>query len=89
MACTAKNNGGHINDHVCINILNISTARLNHANNLYRYAELCGGKPMALISFSVILTAVILNAKAQILMKTGTIAIGHFDFTPKKIVLIG
>jgi hypothetical protein len=34
------------------------------------------------ISFSLILTGVLLNAAAQLLLKAGTNAVGHFDFQP-------
>ncbi|MDX8380421.1 MAG: EamA family transporter [Gallionella sp.] len=44
---------------------------------------------MNLISFSLILTGVMLNAAAQILMKSGTNAIGHFDFSVANILPIG
>ena len=33
---------------------------------------------MSLVSFSLIFIGVMLNAAAQILMKTGTNAVGHF-----------
>lgn len=44
---------------------------------------------MNLVSFSLILTGVMLNAGAQILMKMGTNAIGHFEFSTANIVPIG
>ncbi len=44
---------------------------------------------MNLVSFSLILTGVILNAFAQILMKMGTNAIGHFEFSRENILPIG
>ncbi len=44
---------------------------------------------MNLVSFSLILTGVMLNAAAQILMKMGTNAIGHFEFSTANIVPIG
>ncbi|MFA6972201.1 MAG: SMR family transporter [Gallionella sp.] len=44
---------------------------------------------MNLVSFSMILTGVMLNAAAQILMKTGTNSVGYFDFSVANIVPIG
>ena len=44
---------------------------------------------MNLISFGLIFTGVMLNASAQILMKAGTNAIGHFDFSVENILPIG
>ncbi len=44
---------------------------------------------MNLVSFSMILTGVMLNAAAQILMKTGTNAVGYFDFSVANIVPVG
>ncbi len=44
---------------------------------------------MNLISFGLIFTGVMLNAAAQILMKAGTNAVGHFDFSMENIVPIG
>jgi multidrug transporter EmrE-like cation transporter len=44
---------------------------------------------MNLVSFSLILAGVMLNAAAQILMKTGTNSIGYFDFSAANIVPIG
>ena len=44
---------------------------------------------MNLISFGLIFTGVMLNAAAQILMKAGTNAIGHFEFSAGNIVPIG
>ena len=44
---------------------------------------------MNLISFGLIFTGVMLNATAQILMKAGTNAIGHFDFVAENILPIG
>jgi len=41
------------------------------------------------ISFSLIFTGVLLNAAAQLLLKAGTNAVGHFDFTAANIVPIG
>jgi multidrug transporter EmrE-like cation transporter len=44
---------------------------------------------MNLVSFSMIMVGVLLNAAAQILMKTGTNAIGYFDFSAANIMPIG
>ena len=44
---------------------------------------------MSLISFILIFTGVMLNAAAQILMKAGTNAIGHFEFSMENILPIG
>ena len=44
---------------------------------------------MNLVSFGLIFTGVMLNAAAQILMKTGTNAVGHFEFSSENILPIG
>lgn len=44
---------------------------------------------MNLVSFSLILAGVMLNAAAQILLKMGTNAVGHFEFSARNIVPIG
>lgn len=44
---------------------------------------------MNLVSFALIFTGVMLNAAAQILMKAGTNAIGHFEFSMENIAPIG
>ena len=44
---------------------------------------------MNLISFALIFTGVMLNAAAQILMKAGTNAVGHFEFSMENIVPVG
>jgi len=44
---------------------------------------------MNLISFGLIFTGVMLNAAAQILMKAGTNAIGHFEFSMENILPVG
>lgn len=44
---------------------------------------------MNLTSFALILTGVLLNAAAQLLLKSGTNAIGHFEFQAAQIVPIG
>lgn len=40
-------------------------------------------------SFALILTGVLLNAAAQLLLKAGTNAIGHFEFSAAAIVPVG
>jgi multidrug transporter EmrE-like cation transporter len=44
---------------------------------------------MNLLSFSLILTGVLLNAGAQLLLKAGTNAVGHFEFSRDNIVPVG
>lgn len=44
---------------------------------------------MTPITFALILTGVLLNAAAQLLLKAGTNAVGHFDFAAANIVPIG
>ena len=44
---------------------------------------------MTAVSFSLILTGVLLNAAAQLLLKAGTNAVGHFEFTSANIVPVG
>jgi multidrug transporter EmrE-like cation transporter len=44
---------------------------------------------MNIISFALILTGVLLNAAAQLLLKAGTNAVGHFEFHASNIVPIG
>ncbi|MDE2132811.1 MAG: EamA family transporter [Betaproteobacteria bacterium] len=44
---------------------------------------------MSPASFSLILTGVLLNAAAQLLLKAGTNAIGHFEFQWRNLVPIG
>ena len=44
---------------------------------------------MNLVSFSLILAGVALNAAAQILLKMGTNAVGHFEFSARNIAPIG
>jgi multidrug transporter EmrE-like cation transporter len=41
------------------------------------------------VSFSLILSGVLLNAVAQLLLKAGTNAVGQFEFTAANIVPIG
>lgn len=44
---------------------------------------------MNLLTFSLVLTGVLLNAAAQLLLKAGTTRIGTFEFTGANIVPIG
>ena len=44
---------------------------------------------MTTISFALILTGVLLNAAAQLLLKAGTNVVGHFDFHLDNLVPIG
>ena len=44
---------------------------------------------MKLVEFSLILSGVLLNACAQLLLKAGTNRIGHFDFSLGNALLIG
>lgn len=44
---------------------------------------------MTTISFGLILTGVLLNAAAQLLLKAGTNAVGHFEFHAGNIVPVG
>ena len=44
---------------------------------------------MTLVSFSLIMTGVLLNAVAQLLLKAGTNAVGQFQFQADQIVPIG
>lgn len=44
---------------------------------------------MNALSFALILTGVLLNAVAQLLLKAGTNAIGHFEFSTTNLVPIG
>ena len=44
---------------------------------------------MNTISFIIILTGVLLNAVAQLLLKAGTNAVGHFEFHLNNILPIG
>jgi multidrug transporter EmrE-like cation transporter len=41
------------------------------------------------LSFALILTGVLLNAAAQLLLKAGTNAVGHFEFSAGNIVPVG
>lgn len=44
---------------------------------------------MNLVSFSLILTGVLLNAAAQLLLKAGTLRVGHFEFTLANALPVG
>jgi len=44
---------------------------------------------VSLVSFSLLLLGVMLNASAQLLLKAGTNAVGHFEFTVANIVPVG
>lgn len=44
---------------------------------------------MSLLNFSLIFIGVMLNAAAQVLMKAGTNAIGHFEFSMANVLPIG
>ena len=44
---------------------------------------------MNIVSFALILTGVLINALAQLLLKAGTNQIGHFEFSAHSIVPIG
>ena len=44
---------------------------------------------MTTLSFALILTGVLLNAAAQLLLKAGTNAVGHFEFHLDNLVPVG
>ena len=44
---------------------------------------------MTAISFALILTGVLLNAAAQLLLKAGTNAVGHFEFHVDNVLPVG
>ena len=44
---------------------------------------------MSAISFSLLMLGVFLNAMAQLLLKAGTNAVGHFEFTAANILPVG
>jgi multidrug transporter EmrE-like cation transporter len=44
---------------------------------------------MTAVSFALVLTGVLLNAAAQLLLKAGTNAIGHFEFHLDNVLPIG
>lgn len=44
---------------------------------------------MTTVSFALVLTGVLLNAAAQLLLKAGTNTIGHFEFTAANALPVG
>ena len=44
---------------------------------------------MTAVTFALLMTGVLLNAAAQLLLKAGTNAVGRFDFTAENIVPVG
>ncbi|MDH4096480.1 MAG: SMR family transporter [Betaproteobacteria bacterium] len=44
---------------------------------------------MSALSFALILAGVLLNAAAQLLLKAGTNAVGHFEFSAGNLVPVG
>jgi multidrug transporter EmrE-like cation transporter len=44
---------------------------------------------MSSIAFSLVITGVLLNAAAQLLLKAGTNAVGHFEFHVDNILPVG
>lgn len=44
---------------------------------------------MSAVSFSLILAGVLLNAGAQLLLKAGTNAVGHFEFSVENVLPVG
>ena len=44
---------------------------------------------MTAVSFALILTGVLLNAAAQLLLKAGTNAVGHFEFHLDNVLPVG
>lgn len=44
---------------------------------------------MSAVSFALLMTGVLLNAAAQLLLKAGTNAVGAFEFTRENIVPVG
>ncbi len=44
---------------------------------------------MTAIAFALVLTGVLLNATAQLLLKAGTNAVGHFEFHAENILPVG
>lgn len=44
---------------------------------------------MSAVSFALLMTGVLLNAAAQLLLKAGTNAVGTFEFTSENIVPVG
>jgi len=44
---------------------------------------------MSPVSFALLMLGVLLNASAQLLLKAGTNAVGHFEFTAANILPVG
>src|SRR3970282_1328240 len=44
---------------------------------------------MSAISFALLMLGVLLNASAQLLLKAGTNAVGHFEFSASNILPVG
>ena len=44
---------------------------------------------MTAVTFALILTGVLLNAAAQLLLKAGTNAVGHFEFSGTNLIPVG
>ncbi len=44
---------------------------------------------MSAVSLSLLLAGVLLNATAQLLLKAGTNAVGHFEFTTQNLLPVG
>jgi len=44
---------------------------------------------MSAVSFSLLLTGVLLNAAAQLMLKAGTNAVGHFEFNLENALPVG
>ncbi len=44
---------------------------------------------MTPVAFALILTGVLLNAAAQLLLKAGTNAVGHFEFHASNVIPVG
>jgi multidrug transporter EmrE-like cation transporter len=44
---------------------------------------------MTAVSFAFLMTGVLLNAAAQLLLKAGTNAVGHFEFDAQNILPVG
>ena len=44
---------------------------------------------MSAVSFSLLLTGVLLNAAAQLMLKAGTNAVGHFEFSLENALPVG
>ena len=44
---------------------------------------------MSAVSFALLMTGVLLNAGAQLLLKAGTNAVGHFEFSAANLLPVG